>query len=79
MAGEIGRPVINRHGVPNKVWGKWSRDRQHLFNTIMHEMRPSRQTLLIPLCTPTMKRSEWDLFRHSVADVLSEVIQKRRA
>lgn len=67
MANNMGRPVLNKHKVPQKQWDEWSNHARKTFNTMYHSMRPSMQFAFAhPQATPLPKKY-WDTTRWNVA------------
>ena len=67
MASNIGRPVSNKHGVPQKQWEAWSNHARKVFNTMYYSMRPSMQFAFIhPQATPIPKL-HWETTRWNCA------------
>ncbi len=67
----MGRPVINKHGVANRVWKKWSNKRKATFNKTMYALRPSMQWVYVGSETKVMKQAEWNILRWNIAFLLA--------
>lgn len=67
MGKQVGRPVTNKHKVPRKMWVRWSRLAQKVFNQVYHEMRPRRQWVFLhPQAKPT-SAALWQTTRWNAA------------
>lgn len=68
----LGRKVVNRHKVPLKQWNKWSNHAKRVFNWMMMELRPSRQTLLVHPQAAIVHKDHWQTIRWNASWLAAE-------
>ena len=71
-----GRPVANKYKVPVKMWRKWTRDAQKLFNLMMQSMRPSMQWAFLHPKAKLMAREHWQTTRWNAAWIAADCLTK---
>lgn len=59
----MGRPVANKHKVPQKMWRKWSNHARRVFNTMMSDLRPSMQWAFLHNKTTAVPKEQWQVTR----------------
>lgn len=63
----MGRPVLNKHKVPQKQWNKWSNLAKKVFNNMMASMRPSMQFAFHHPSAPLLSKEHWATVRWNAA------------
>lgn len=77
MASKMGRPVSNKHKVPQVTWRRWSNEARRIFNYVMHAMRPSCQWIFMHPKAALLAKAEWQTVRWNAAWMAAEGVDRR--
>lgn len=72
----MGRPVLNKFGVPKKQWNKWSNTAKRVFNYMYQELRPRCQWVFLHPKTAPLPREQWETTRWNVAWIAANGVDK---
>lgn len=73
----MGRPVKNKHNVPQAQWGKWSNRARATFNEMHYSMRPSMQFAFTHPSAQPRTREQWDTTRWNAAWTAAQIANER--
>jgi hypothetical protein len=72
MKRKQGRPVANKHKVPQKMWNQWSNLGKKVFNQVYYEMRPRQQWAYLHPQAKPHPVVHWNTTRYNAAVIAAD-------